>query len=67
MIVDLGLKDAREEFVTKAEWMGRQIAHDCVEVPRAEVAGFENCHIVTTGPKIGIWEAWCPEAQYVLK
>ena len=54
-------------MVTKGEWLGRRIAHDCVEVLRAEVAGFENCCIVTTGPQIGIREAWCPEAQYVLK
>ena len=67
MIVDLGLKDVQEELVTKAEWLGRRIAHDCVEVLRAEVAGFENCHIVNTGPQIGIREAWCPEAQYALK
>ena len=67
MIVDLGLKDVQEELVTKAEWLGRRIAHDCVEVLRAEVAGFENCHIVNTGPQIGIREAWRPKAQYVLK
>jgi hypothetical protein len=67
MIIDLGLKDVQEELVTKAEWLGRQIAHDCVEVLRAEVAGFENCHIVNTGPQIGIREAWRPEAQYALK
>ncbi|MGA0399203.1 MAG: FAD-dependent oxidoreductase, partial [bacterium] len=34
---------------------------------RAEVGGFENCHIVNTGPQIGIREAWRPEAQYQLK
>ena len=67
MIVDLGLKDVQEELVTKAEWLGRKIAHDLVEVLRAEVAGFENCHIVNTGPQIGIRQAWCPEAQYALK
>ena len=67
MIVDLGLDDVQEELVTKAEWLGRRIAHDCVAVLRAEVAGFENCHIVTTGPQIGIREAWRPEAQYALK
>ena len=67
MIVDLGLKDVQEELVTKAEWLGRQIAHDCLEVLRAEVAGFENCHIVNTGPQIGIREAWRHEAQYALK
>ena len=67
MIVDLGLDDVQEELVTKAEWMGRKIAHDCVEVLRAEVGGFENCHIVNTGPQIGIREAWRPEAQYQLK
>ena len=66
MIVDLGLDDVQEELVTKAEWLGRQIAHDCVEVLRVKVAGFENCHIVNTGPQIGIREAWRPEAQYVL-
>ena len=66
MIFDLGLKDVQEELVTKAERMGRQIAHDCVEVLRAEVAGFENCHIENNGPQIGIREAWRPEAQYVL-
>ena len=38
-----------------------------MEVLRAEVAGFENCHIVNTGPQIGIREAWRPEAQYALK
>ena len=37
-----------------------------MEVLRAEVAGFENCHIVNTGPQIGIREAWRPKAQYVL-
>jgi hypothetical protein len=67
MIVDLGLNDVQEELVTKAEWLGRKIAHDLVEVLRAEVAGFENCHIVNTGPQIGIRQAWCPEAQYALK
>ena len=38
-----------------------------MDVLSAEVAGFENCHILNTGPQIGIREAWCPEAQYVLK
>ena len=67
MIVDLGLSDIREDLVTKAEWMGRKIANDCVAVLRSEVTGFEHCHIVNTGPQIGIREAWRPVAQYALK
>jgi hypothetical protein len=67
MIVDLGLNSVREELVTQAEWVGRKIAHDCVKVLRAEVAGFEGCHIVNTGPQIGIREAWRPQALCPLK
>ncbi|MEM1049892.1 MAG: FAD-dependent oxidoreductase [Pseudomonadota bacterium] len=64
MIIDLPLKDLSSRTISDAERTMRAAAHDYVALLRRDVPGFESCHLVQTGPQIGVRESRHPEARY---
>jgi len=60
-------KSAVDAFdLTDAEIEGRRQAHQIVAFMKKYIPGFENCHIVMTGPHIGVRESRKIEGVYKL-
>ena len=66
MTVDLSISDLTSKSFTRAEMDGRAMAHDYLALLKRRMPGFENAHLVATGPQVGIRETRHPEARLEL-
>lgn len=64
MVVDLTIDDLSASSFTRAEMTAREMAHDYLAMLKSHVSGFEQAHIVATGPQIGVRESRHPSARY---
>lgn len=59
--------DATDAFdLTRAEMEGRKQAHEIFRALKTYIPGFENAHMIQTGPNIGIRESYRIEGVYCL-
>lgn len=61
-----GLDGQKVEDLTRAEIQGRKHIHALVDLVRAELPGFERCHVVDVAPQTGVRQTRLLEGEYVL-